>query len=471
MPRVSVLLPTHNRADVVELAVQSVLDQTETDFELLVVADGCTDGTVALIGGLDDARIRIFDLPKAPYYGYANRNIALRQARGEFVAFAAHDDLLFPDHLAQLIHALEVSRREWIYSRPLWMSTDGIIVPYATNLTIADELEHFLTVSNSIPAACVLYRSSCLEQYGYWPENVPSAADWRHWIGIIEGGQRRNLAYLPTPTCLHFSADWKTSRHSAVEEVRTWLEVADSGGWWPSVLRWQIPPGMPEQKAIALAMRLGGATWLHDVRAAVDAVIDRLAWDDIRVVRPRLHSRTLENQQLRAQAADLETELAALRDNLAAYRTLAETNAATLEVAEGELQAFHQLKAQFADLETELSALRDNLTAHNALATSNATQLEVAQTELGSLRDNLAAHKALAESNATQLEAAQTELAALRDNLAAHKALAESNATQLEVAERELQAVQHRLTLTLASTSWRLTAPMRTLKEFLDARR
>jgi hypothetical protein len=380
MPRVSVLLPTHNRADIVQVAVQSVLDQTEADFELLVVADGCDDGTVALIAGLGDARIRIFDLPKAPHYGYANRNIALREARGDFVAYAAHDDLWLRDHLEQLIRALEVSHREWIYSRPLWVSTDGIIVPFSTNLTVADELEHFLTVSNSVPASCVLFRRSCLQQYGYVPENFPSAADWRHWIAIIEGGQRRNLAYLPTPTCLHFAAAWRKSRHSAVEEVRVWLDVADSCSWWPSILRWQIPPGMPEQKVIAGAMRSGGTVWLQDLRAAVDAVIDRLAWDDIRVVRPRLHGRDLETRQLNAQVADLESRVT-------------------------------DLQSQVADLEAQL--------------------------------------------------------ADVRDGLAASRNMAESNASQLEVADRELHACRHRLSVTLASTSWRITAPMRTLKQLL----
>ena len=307
MPRVSVLLPTHNRADVLGLAIQSVRDQTEADFELLVVADGCTDGTVALVAAIDDPRIRLYDLPKAPYFGYANRNIALRDARGDYVAFAAHDDLLFPDHLRLLIARLEATGREWIYSRPLWVSTDGAIIPFATNLTLADELEHFLTVANTIPAACVAFRRSCLERNGYWPEDVPSAADWRQWIAIIEGGGRRNHAYLATPTCLHFSANWRQSRYAGVEVMRTWLDIADGSAWWPEALRYPIPPGIPEQHVIAAAMRAGGTVWVDELRAAIDLVLNRVAWDDVRSTRPELRACTVEHAQLRGRLDEVDT--------------------------------------------------------------------------------------------------------------------------------------------------------------------
>jgi len=101
-PRFSVLLTTHNRANLLRYAISSVLSQTEGDFELLIVGDGCTDNSSAIVAAFNDSRIRWFDLPKAPYFGYANRNVVLRQASGEYIAFVTDDDLVFPDHLALL---------------------------------------------------------------------------------------------------------------------------------------------------------------------------------------------------------------------------------------------------------------------------------------------------------------------------------------------------------------------------------
>src|SRR5438094_3337882 len=112
----SILTPTHNRADVLAFAIRSVMAQTETDWELFIVGDGCTDNTAAVVAEFNDPRIRWLDLPKGPGFGYRNRNLAFRQMRGHYVALLGHDDIWLPDHLTLLSHGLEQSGAEWAYS-------------------------------------------------------------------------------------------------------------------------------------------------------------------------------------------------------------------------------------------------------------------------------------------------------------------------------------------------------------------
>ena len=152
-PRFSVLLPTHDRADVIGFAMSSVLEQTVPDLELLVVGDGCTDDTGRVVTSFDDPRVRWFDLPKAPGYGYANRDRVLEEARGDLVAFMAHDDLMLPDHLEAMQPVFADSRVEWSYSRPAWVSDDGLVVPFPVDLRSPGPFERFMTTENPIPAS------------------------------------------------------------------------------------------------------------------------------------------------------------------------------------------------------------------------------------------------------------------------------------------------------------------------------
>lgn len=291
MPRFTVLMPTHNRADVVGCAIKSVLAQTEADFELLVVGDGCTDETASVVASFNDPRVRWFDLPKAPHFGYANRNVALKQSTGALIAFAAHDDLLFPDHLETLGELLTASGSEWAYSRPLWVSTDGVILPYSVNLGNDDERRRFLKAGNTIPAHCVIYTRRALERAGYWPENVPSAADWELWKRIVRGDK---IAYLATPTTLHFSAIWRNSRFGAAHQARALLRIADAASWWPPVLKIPIPKGKPEQQIVSERLSDGGLAWCQEVRSAADVVINRLAWDMTNAMAATLHKQDQE---------------------------------------------------------------------------------------------------------------------------------------------------------------------------------
>ena len=310
-PRFSVVLPTHNRADVLGFAVESVLAQTEKNFELLLVADGCTDNTRAVVGAFRDERIRFFDLPKAPNFGYANRNIALREARGRLVAFAAHDDLLLPDHLERMGALLDRTGAAWAYSRPLWVSTDGYIVPFGTNLGLSDEFRDFYEGDNTIPAACIIHTREALQRAGFWPEEAPEGGDRLLWRKMLADHPGRH-AWLTEPTNLHFSASWKNSRHANSLQVATILELAETAAWWPRILRHPSVPGC-EQGTIWRAMQEGGSAWPGELRAATDLVINRIAWMAVKEFLPRLRQSGEELAVTRAAALSQDVLIAQLR--------------------------------------------------------------------------------------------------------------------------------------------------------------
>jgi len=432
MPRFTVLLPTHNRADVIGFAIRSILAQTEQDFELFVVGDGCTDGTAGVVAGFKDPRIRWFDFEKAPHSGYANRNAALRQANGEFIAYAQHDDLMLPDHLALLGGAMRPGI-DWGYSRPLWVSTDGIVVPSGTNLTIPDELAHFMEVRNTIPSNCVMHRRDCLERFGYWPEDFAHVADWLLWRTIIHGAGPQRIAYLPTGTALHFSASWKESRHAAVPEVATWLAIIDTGGWWPPVLRRSVPAPRQEQRVWLEALQGGGQEFVAELRAAITVVMDRQGWSNILHTLPQVSE--LE-AALRHREASLAQSEAALE---AVNARVLHLEARLQDALADHAAAMQRANAQAASLEARLQDAAARHAAEIAAASAAATSLEVQLS---------AARLALAQTNAALGQAIQ----------------------DLEESRTSASRLQQHLSTILASRSWRVTAPARRLQEFLRGR-
>ncbi len=103
-PLVSVVMTSHNRATLIGQSIASVLEQSLADLELIIVDDGSTDGSVAVIEAIDDARIVLVALAKCSVSEARNAGIA--RARGEFIAFLDCDDLFLPDYLRSQIDTL-----------------------------------------------------------------------------------------------------------------------------------------------------------------------------------------------------------------------------------------------------------------------------------------------------------------------------------------------------------------------------
>ena len=109
-PLVSVIIPTFNRAALIAESIQSVLKQSFTNFELLIVDDGSTDGTADLIQQIPDQRLRYLALPHTGLLGKV-RNEGIKNTTGEYIAFLDSDDLWRSDKLSfqiELFHNYKI---------------------------------------------------------------------------------------------------------------------------------------------------------------------------------------------------------------------------------------------------------------------------------------------------------------------------------------------------------------------------
>ncbi len=280
--RLSILLPTHNRADVLPFALESLLRQSFRDFEVLVVGDGCTDRTAEVVREYAPRfeALRWFDLPKGPFFGYANRNVALREARGELVGFMAHDDIVFPDHFERLAGLFDDPQIQIAYTRAVWVTPSGAILPTLFNLHDGAIREPFLTRRlNRMPASCFVHRRGCLEQAGYWDETLEKGGDLNLWGRIIQHYGLAALHYLPETTCFHFKAIWKPEANPRDPvNAPIWKDLLFTPGRLGAGLHVEIPPGFTEQKAFHRRI-VENPEWLPELRTEVARAIDSHGWE------------------------------------------------------------------------------------------------------------------------------------------------------------------------------------------------
>lgn len=105
-PMITVLMPNHNGGPYIAASIQSVLDQTFTDFELLIVEDASTDNSLAVIQSFDDPRIRVLQLEQNEHI-CLGLNLGLREARGKYIARLDSDDCWYPEKLEKQIAYME----------------------------------------------------------------------------------------------------------------------------------------------------------------------------------------------------------------------------------------------------------------------------------------------------------------------------------------------------------------------------
>lgn len=201
-PLVTVILPVYNGADFVSSTLQSAMSQTYQNLEIIVVDDGSTDNTLAVLDAhvASDSRVRLISQSNA---GVASaRNRAIAEARGEFIAPIDADDLWEPEKIARQISRLRMAGETtgFVYSWWVWIDADGAVFDRSPRWRIEGmALEKLISINFSGNASVPLFRKHCLEEVGGYNEKLAAAKaggceDWEVALRIAE---RYRIAVVP----------------------------------------------------------------------------------------------------------------------------------------------------------------------------------------------------------------------------------------------------------------------------------
>src|SRR5688572_7449441 len=218
---VSVVIPTYNRAHTVTDAIRSVLLQSFTDLELIVVDDGSTDDTAARIGGIPDARLRYVGGRHAGVS--AARNLGVREATGALIAFLDSDDLWQPDKLAYDVECLarhptvdavftDLEKRHGDRVYPSFMRQTAVFSrrlrgPVPPEGLVLEPREMRLCLLEEVPIkpSALTVRRRAFEAVGGFDESWSSSEDWEFLLRLARG---HRFVYLDRPLAVLFiSAD------------------------------------------------------------------------------------------------------------------------------------------------------------------------------------------------------------------------------------------------------------------------
>ncbi len=196
-PRVSVVLPVYNGLPYLHAAISSILSQSFTDFELIVIDDGSVDGSATVLDGFDDQRIRFFRHSNQGLARTLNHGISL--ACGTYVARQDQDDLSHPDRLAlQVAHMDAHPDCVLVGSWAQIMEVDRLVERFHRHPVDEPTLRYQLLFNNPFVHSSVLLRRSALQHVGGYttdPARQPPE-DYELWSRLSRIGSVANVGQV-----------------------------------------------------------------------------------------------------------------------------------------------------------------------------------------------------------------------------------------------------------------------------------
>ena len=193
-PLVSIVLPTYKRADVLPTAIRSVLNQTYTNLELIVVDDNSPDATREIVAAFTDPRIRyVRNEPNLKLPRALNRGFSL--ARGEYLTWTSDDNLYAPDAISKMVAFLQKMGCDFVFADYFdFADIDQTGQPLESrHMKLPDSMA--IEKGNRI-GACFLYTRAVFEEIGLYDPELFLVEDYDYFMRV---GKRFRMCHLPEP--------------------------------------------------------------------------------------------------------------------------------------------------------------------------------------------------------------------------------------------------------------------------------
>jgi glycosyltransferase involved in cell wall biosynthesis len=193
------VIPAYNVERYVADTIRSVLAQTYRDFEVIVVDDGSSDGTAAVLDSFGD---KIHVVQQQNRGVAAARNTGLRHTTGELIAFLDADDLWLPRRLERMVDFLDVRPRIGFATSDAFLRYEDVpsAETYYRDLVPCPRLprpQPYWIIQHNFVFTMVVLRRNVLERHGCFDENLTTAEDWDLWMRFILGGEELGLLNEP----------------------------------------------------------------------------------------------------------------------------------------------------------------------------------------------------------------------------------------------------------------------------------
>ncbi len=232
MPTISVIIPVYNGEKTIVNTLKSVLKQTFTDLELIVIDDGSQDSTLAVIDEIRDSRLKVFSFPNAGVS--ASRNRGLSKAKGEFISFLDADDLWTPDKLEAQLRALQENPQAAVaYSWSDWIDESGQFLRPGGHISVNGNAYPKLLLRDFVESGSnPLIRRQALTEVGGFDPSVTPAEDWDMWLRLAARYEfvavaSPHILYRVSPNSASFDI-WKMEAASLQVIERAFAQAPES---------------------------------------------------------------------------------------------------------------------------------------------------------------------------------------------------------------------------------------------------